>query len=158
MSPRRLRWIFRLALYGTLAVIAAVVLASRPGGERLLVGETEQGEHVELRLEGDRAAGFGTFLLAACEYGGTRDVSWTPENGQPVAFDHDGDRFTVREEWETELQDGWREEGVATLEGRVEDGGDSASGEVIVRLRYFLRGRERGDCRADGLRWSARAG
>ena len=155
MSPRRLVWIARACLYGALALVAVFVWASRSPDTRDLTGTTDQGEHFDLTLDGEQPRALGTYLRARCPDGETRDVSWTAEHGVPVEFQRDGDRFTVREEWESTLDQEVTEFGLLALEGRVEDGGDSASGRMSVTMRYYHAGGQYATCRVTGVRWNA---
>ena len=157
MSPRRIRLVVRVVLYGTLALIGAALWAARPGEKLALAGETSQGEHFDLQtFEDGGVHAFQTYVVARCDRGGgTREISWVPADGDPVPFDRDGERLRVREEWRHEHDDGWSEEGWATLDGRVAEDGRSAGGVIDAATTFEHQAGRRFECRASGVRFRA---
>ena len=160
VSPRRIRWIFRTVLYGGLALVAAALIAARPGDRIVLSGETSQDEFFNMETHsGGGVSSFQTHLRARCSNGdSTWQVSWTPADGQPVPFERDGERLRVRETWERELGDGTIEKGWAAIDARVAGDGRSASGAMDTRIRFALDGHEYATCWAWNVRFRAAAG
>ena len=159
MSPRRIRLVVRVVLYGTLALIGLVLWSARPGEKLAIAGETSQGEHFDIETFGDGGVrAFQTYLVARCDAEGqTREIGWFPADGDPVAFERDGDALRVREEWRHEHEGGWIEEGWATLDGRVADDGRSADGVIDAETTFEHPAGQRTKCRASGVRFRAAA-
>ena len=160
VSPRHIRWTFRIVLYGGLALAAAALIAARPADRIQLSGATSQDEFFNMETDpGGRVRSFQTHLRAQCSDGhSTWQVPWTPADGQPVPFRRDGDRLTVREEGERELPDGTIATGWATIDARIADDGRSASGVMDTRVRFARDGREYATCWAWDVRFRANAG
>ena len=160
VSPRRIRWIFRIVLYGGLALVAAALIAARPADRIVLSGETSQDEFFNMETDdGGRVSSFQTHLRARCSNGDEHwQVSWTPADGQPVPFERDGERLIAREEWERELGDGTIETGWAAIDARVADDGRSAAGVMDTRIRFVLDGHEYAMCWAWDVSFRASAG
>jgi hypothetical protein len=158
VSPRRLRWIFRIVLYGTLALIGVALMAARPGDRIVLSGNTSQDEFFNMEADSEGGvSSFQTHLRARCGRDQWWQVSWTPADGHPVDFERDGPRLDVREEWENELGDGSIEKGWAELEADVEDEGRSVTGVMHTEITFTLNGERYATCSAWGVRVSADA-
>ena len=93
----------RLVLYGTLVAVGLVVWSMRPAQRVVLGGETGQGEPFTLQARDDgEVDAFDTHLVAACGEDRTIQIRWFPNDGDPVAFERDGARIEVREDWSRE--------------------------------------------------------
>lgn len=159
MSPRRIRLVVRVVLYGTLALIGFVLWSARPGEKLAIAGETSQGEHFDLQTFDDGGVhAFQTYVVTRCdEEGETREISWFPADGDPVPFERDGDALRVREEWHHEHEDGWSEDGWARLDGRVAGDGRSAAGVIDAETTFEHPAGRRITCRASRVRFRAAA-
>ena len=123
-ARRATRWV-RFALYPLAAVLAAVLLLGRDEAAGAPVttkfGATNQGRQFELDLDEDgRAARFDTNVVATCPSGRQIVMQWDPADGDPVRFEHDGDRLRVAERgegWELALDA--RSTGPGSLRGTL---------------------------------------
>ena len=159
VSPRRIRWTMRAVLYGTLLALVLALWAARPGEKVVLAGKTSQGQYFDLEARDDgEVDAFDTRLVAECDDGQTVEIRWWPWDGDPVAFERDGERLDVREEWRREEDDGVVETGWATLDGRVSSDGRSASGVVTAQSTFSRTGADDVVCRATDVTWRASAG
>ena len=145
----------RSVLYGTLALLAAAVLAMRQPDDlatNTISGRTSQGNAFEIatRTNGS-VVGFATLIRTRCSAGDTQHVSWSPGDGAPVPFERRGDRLRVREEWER-WSEGYEERGWAVLEGKVADDGRSVTGTIDVEQTFTRGDNWWSTCRAKGVR------
>lgn len=103
-APRvNIVWKMRAIVYGSLAVVAVLVLTQRPHSAEavhldVLLGRTAQGARVIVRLDGRRVSSLVASSIAARCPGGRHSVTWTPSVDQGnVRLRDTRSGFTVHE-------------------------------------------------------------
>jgi hypothetical protein len=118
-------WKLRVIVYGSLALVAALVLIG--GGEDdlpvYLEGRTAQGNTFRMELEDGRPLNIGTYLDATCEDDHPWRARWWSFDGRTTRFRFDDGRLEVREQVTREYDDGWSGVREHTLAARLDDEG-----------------------------------
>ena len=144
-------WRLRIAVYGLLAVCAALILATRPHDSEpdrtVLNGQTERGYLIQLVFLDGKLQGFDTTVSFECPDQRAWPV-WQAGLWSPTARAsrrQDGRRFWVRERFK--LPD-YEPPGAFdyTMGGELADGESSAKGTLIARA-VFGRGHDSVYCR-----------
>ena len=124
-----------MVVYGLLAVVAVLVLFVRPGsGEgpegTILAGETLRGDEIAMTVVDGKLDSFNALASAWCpQHERWVEWFWTPHDGLPVDFEHDGPRFLVKEQ--AEFTDDKPPTTVAmVLRGELTHDGKAARGSI----------------------------
>jgi hypothetical protein len=147
-------WKLRVIVYGSLAIVAALVLTAGGGDDVpvFLEGRTDQGNTFRMELEDGRPKNVGTYLDATCEDGRPWRARWWSFDGRTTRFRFDDGKLDVREKVTREYDDGWTGRREHALAARVDDEG--ARGTVTF-AETFRRGSDSYRCTSGPVSFSA---
>jgi hypothetical protein len=149
-------WVFRAVFYGLAATAIALLLAGdRPqgadaSGEEVLRGETGKGDVVSISLRDGRVVDFGITLRYRCD-GSWFARFWIPRGAH---LDQGVNGFAAWEAYSRRLRDGEVRTFWWNLGGRLEDGGDRASGTASVIAEHREWNGHYAVCESGEVRWS----
>jgi hypothetical protein len=147
-------WKLRVIVYGSLAIVVALVLTGG-GGDDLpvfLEGRTAQGNTFRLELEEGRPVNIGTYLDATCVRDHTWRARWWSFDGRTSRFRFDDGRLDVREQVTREYEDGWSGVREHTLAARLHEEGVRGTMTFVETLQ---RGRDSYACTSGRVSFTA---
>jgi hypothetical protein len=153
LPARSRRLAVLLALLVASAAAAVMVHASDGGPAQVLGGETDQGHHLEVELDGEgRAIAFATTVESHCKGGTTWTLTWAPGEGDAV-FNQRGDRLVVRETIDRPEPDGRLSRIGAVMTAQI--GAGRVGGEIRLVSRIHQGGREVQACDSGSVQFAA---
>jgi hypothetical protein len=131
-------WKLRAIVYGSIAVVAALVLIGFGGGEEgpaFFDGRTSQDRGFTIKLEDGRPTSLGMSVDRSCGDGATSFVRWWSFDGKTSRFRFADGRLEVRETVSRTYDYGWKGERKFSLSARVGDEGVRGTMSYVETVR-----------------------
>lgn len=155
MTAKRAIWIIRALFYGSVALVALVLLLARgdddaePSGPITLTGRTEQDTFINASFRDGRIFRMRAWARVACSNGRDYDWRWIVTEGKGAHFVTDGERVRIKLATTKDLA--WT--GIAKLDLDARASGARMTGTIDTVIDVSAP--FRGTCRSGRLRFSA---